>query len=247
MKDKQVPLTAHLKELRYRVIVALGFTCLTTFSAFVFFREYLMHFIVAPLKVLGLNLIFIGVSEAFMAYLKVAFLAGLIIAWPIILWQILAFIIPALYRREKVALCVCTFLGTILFIGGVVFGYWFVLTPTLRILAIGFSGDFQASLTATHYLSFILRFLIPFGLSFEIPLVIYFLASLGVVSVQQLKRWRKYMLIICLVVAAVLTPPDVVSQSMLAAPMYLLFEVSIQIARWVEYRRQKKIKREGLS
>lgn len=245
MKDKQAPISAHLRELRYRIIVAVIATAVTSLLAFTLFREPLMGLFVDPLQKLGLNLIFIGVSEAFIAYLKVAVLAGVVLASPIILWQILAFVIPALYERERLALIVSTFFAVLLFVGGVVFGYFFVLTPTLRVLAVGFSGDFRPSLTASHYLGFVLRFLLPFGLSFEIPLLVYFLASLGMVTVKQLRKWRKLMIVVCLTVGAFLTPPDVVSQTMLALPMYLLFEISIQLARWVEHRQRLKAKKEA--
>lgn len=241
MSEKNAPLSAHLKELRKRALVSLIAVIVMMAVSFAVLREWLMNLLTSPFgATFKESLVFIGVSEAFIAYLKVSLLAGFVLASPIVLWQLFAFILPAFYKDEKRVLFIVTGVGTLLFIGGIVFSYMFVLQPTLKVLISGFSGGFQPAITISYYLSFVLKFLLPFGLAFEIPLVVYFLTKMNLVSTRQLKAWRKYILIVILVAAAILTPPDIFSQTLLAAPMYVLFELSILVGRLVERKRAKQ-------
>ncbi len=241
MSEKNAPLSTHLKELRKRALVSLIAVIIMMAVSFAVLREWLMNLLTAPFGAAFKDaLVFIGVSEAFIAYLKVSLLAGIVLASPIILWQIFAFILPAFYKNEKRVLFIVTGAGSLLFIGGIVFSYMLVLQPTLKVLIGGFSGGFQPAITIGYYLSFILKFLIPFGLAFEIPLIVYFLTKMQLVTTKQLKTWRKYILIVILIFAAILTPPDIFSQTLLAAPMYILFEVSILIGKLVERKRSKQ-------
>lgn len=175
-----------------------------------------------------------------MAHLKVALLAGAIIASPVILWQIIRFILPALYKHER-RIFFCLIFSTIfLFIAGVAFGYFFVITLGLNALLFTFSGDLTPIISVSSYVDFVLCFLIPFGLVFEIPLIAYFLTKVGIINPVMLKEKRKYILLIILVLAAVLTPPDIISQVLLAVPMLLLYEISIKISAVVYKRKLKK-------
>lgn len=195
-----------------------------------------MQWIVAPIQGDGQGLIFIGVSEAFIAYFKISILAGLVLASPIVIWQLYSFILPALYKNERRLLLVVSFLGTILFLAGIAFGYILVLKPALKILLFQFSGQFVPQITANYYLDFVGRFLLPFGLIFEMPLLAWVLGKAGIVQAALLQKWRRYVVIIILFLAAVLTPPDIVSQLMLALPMLVLYEVSIQVCKSMEKR-----------
>lgn len=241
MNEKNVPLSTHLKELRKRALISLIAIIVMMAMSFAVLREWLMNLLTAPFGLAFKDaLVFISVSEAFIAYLKVSLLAGIVLASPIVLWQIFAFILPGFYKNEKRVLIIVVGTGSILFIAGIVFSYLLVLQPTLKVLIGGFSGNFQPVITIGYYLNFILKFLIPFGLAFEIPLIVYFLTKLNLVTNKQLKAWRKYVVIAIFTFAAILTPPDVFSQTLLAAPMYILYEVSILISKLVEWKREKR-------
>ncbi len=127
-----------------------------------------------------------------------------------------------------------------LFVAGIAFGYFFVLRLGLRALLFTFSGGFNPLISAANYVSFVLSFLIPFGLVFEIPLFVYFLTKAGIVNPVLLRSKRKYVILIILILAAMLTPPDIISQLFLALPMMLLYEISIEISSHVYKRKLKK-------
>lgn len=237
MNDNKLSMALHFKELRKRLLIILITIFIMTTISFICFKDFIMNIAIAPITKLHHTLFFLGVSEAFLAYMKLSLLAGIIFASPIIIWQILAFILPGLYKNEKVVLLVTSISGAILFISGILFSYFFVIEAALRIFLISFSGSFQALITTNHYLNFLLKFLLPFGLTFEVPLIIFLLAKVNLVTSSKLKIWRKYIIIIFLIIAAILTPPDVVSQILLTLPMYSLYEISIIIVKIVEQKK----------
>ncbi len=235
MKNKDLPLLAHLEELRKRAFVSLIAVITMMAVSFLVLREWLMALLIRPFEnVFSQSLVFISVSESFMAYLKISLLAGVVLASPVLIWQILAFLLPAFYKKEKRVLLITTLVATILFIGGVVFGYVFVLQSTLKVLIGGFGTHFQPVITVSYYLSFAIKFILPFGLAFELPLIIFLLARMGLITAKQLSKSRKYILLIILSMSAVLTPPDIFSQTLLAVPMYMLFELSIIMVKITE-------------
>ena len=132
------------------------------------------------------------------------------------------------------------FFGIVLFVGGICFGYFLVLQPVMETLIRLAGTELIPMITAGSYMSFVLGFLIPFGLVFEIPMIVYFLTMVGIINPTMLTKNRKYVLLVVLILAAMLTPPDIVSQLCLAAPMMLLYEIGIQISRFVYKRKQKK-------
>ncbi|MFZ7124839.1 MAG: twin-arginine translocase subunit TatC [Desulfobacterales bacterium] len=232
-EDDKIPFTAHLEELRKRLIVcfiAVG----VGFAASYGFKEHLFQILVHPLvKVMGEGdtLIFTGLPEAFFTYLKVSFLAGIMIASPVILYQFWMFVAPGLYQKEKKLLLPIVFLSTIFFVGGSLFGY-FIVFPYGFQFFLSFSTDtIRAMPSMKEYLGFAAKLLLAFGLVFELPLVLTFLARLGVVSVPFLKKNRKYALLLFFTGAAIITPPDVVTQIMMAIPLMILYEISIIGAR----------------
>lgn len=227
--EEKLPFTAHLEELRNRLIkcfvaVAVGFV------ASYAFKEKLFYILVAPLKQVmkeGDTLIYTHLPEAFFTFLKTALISGLMLASPIILYQFWMFVAPGLYDREKRLLVPILLLSTIFFVGGSLFGY-FVVFPFGFKFFLSFATDtIRPMPSMKEYLSFSAKLLLAFGIVFELPLVITFLAKLGVVSVDFLRRYRKYAILLFFCGAAILTPPDVVTQVMMALPLILLYEVSI--------------------
>jgi sec-independent protein translocase protein TatC len=231
--SEKLPFTAHLEELRKRLVicfiaVGIGFAASYGFKEFLF--EILVHPLMRVMKQ-GDTLIFTGLPEAFFTYLKVAFLAGLMLASPIIIYQFWMFVAPGLYTKEKRLLIPIIFLSSFFFVGGALFGY-FIVFPWGFKFFLGFATEHIRPLPSMkEYLSFSAKLLLAFGLVFELPLVLTFLAKLGVVSVEFLKKQRKYALLLFFAGSAILTPPDVVTQIMMALPMMLLYEISIIGAR----------------
>jgi sec-independent protein translocase protein TatC len=228
-----MPFTQHLEELRRRLIicfVAVGIGFVISY----FFAEQLFEILMRPLlKVMPEEgrLIYTGLHEAFVTYLKVAFLAGVGLASPVIIYQLWRFIAPGLYERERSALLPIVFFSSFFFIGGALFGY-FVVFPYGFKFFLGFTTEhIEAMPRVREYLSFAAKILFAFGVVFEMPLFTFFLAKLGIVDAQMLRRKQKYSLLLIFTFAALLTPPDVVTQLMMAGPLLVLYEISILVAR----------------
>ncbi len=232
-EDEKLPFTSHLEELRKRLItvfIAVGVGFVISF----FFKERLFKILVQPLiRVMkeGETLIYTGLPEAFFTYLKVAFLTGLIVASPIILYQFWMFVAPGLYRNERRLMMPIILLSSFFFIGGALFGY-FIVFPWGFKFFLGFATETIRPLPSMkEYFGFSAKLLLAFGLVFELPLVLTFMAKLGLVSVDFLKKNRKYALLLFFAGAAILTPPDVITQVMMALPLMVLYEISIIGAR----------------
>jgi len=232
-EDEKIPFTGHLEELRKRLVVcfiAIGIGFVASYG----FKEQIFQILSRPLisaMGTGDKLIFTGLPEAFFTYLKVAFLSGIMLAAPVILYEFWIFIAPGLYKKERSLLIPIVFLSSFFFIGGALFGY-FVVFPFGFKFFLGFASDtIQALPSMKEYLGFSAKLLLAFGLVFELPIVITILARLGIVSVDFLKKNRKYALILFFVGAAIITPPDVITQIMMALPLMLLYEISILGAR----------------
>ena len=231
--EKKIPFTGHLEELRRRLIVcfiAVGIGFVLSYG----FKEKLFQILTRPLISVmktGDKLIFTGLPEAFFTYLKVAFLSGIILATPIIFYEFWMFVAPGLYNKEKRLMFPIVFLSTLFFVGGSFFGYFIVFPYGFKFF-LGFASEtIQPLPSMREYLSFASKLLLAFGIVFELPLIITFLAKLGMVSVSFLKKNRKYALLLFFVGAAILTPPDVVTQVMMALPLMVLYEISIVGAR----------------
>ena len=232
-EQEKIPFTEHLEELRKRLIVcfiAVGVGFVLSYG----FKEKLFEILTRPLiRVMqtGDKLIFTGLPEAFFTYLKVAFLSGIILAAPVIFYEFWMFVAPGLYDKEKRLMVPIVFLSTVFFVGGSFFGYFIVFPYGFKFF-LGFASEIIRPLPSMReYLSFASKLLLAFGLVFELPLIITFLAKLGIVSVSFFKKNRKYALLLFFIGAAILTPPDVVTQVMMALPLILLYEVSIVGAR----------------
>ena len=233
MDEKKLPLTAHLQELRKRLIlsfVAIGvgfFVCYT-------FKELLFDILAAPLlKVMpiGGSLIFTSVAEAFFTYMKVAFIAAVILVSPFVLYQIWAFVAPGLYQKEKKYVVPFVLGGSLFFAVGVLFAY-FVAIPIGFKFLLGYATDFIKPLPSMkEYLSFSIKFLLAFGLVFEFPVALVLLARIGVVDAKMLARQRKYAILLIFIFAAIITPPDFISQVLMALPLIGLYELSIFLSK----------------
>jgi len=244
-EDEKIPFTSHLEELRKRMItgfVAIGIGFAISYG----FKEKLFEILVEPLTTAmeaGDTLIFTGLPEAFFTYLKVSLLSGIMLAAPVLLYQFWMFVAPGLYKKERHILLPITFLSSLFFVGGALFGY-FIVFPWGFKFFLGFATDTIRPLPSMkEYLSFSAKLLLAFGLVFELPLVLTFMARLGIVSVDFLKKNRKYALLIFFAGAAILTPPDVITQIMMAFPLMLLYEISIVGAR-VFGKKEKSEKKE---
>nr|WP_320191109.1 twin-arginine translocase subunit TatC [uncultured Desulfobacter sp.] len=230
-QEEKSPFTEHLGELRDRLIhafIAVGLG----FAVAYFFKEKLFELLTAPLvtamaKSGNAKLIFTGLPEAFFTYLKVALLGGIVLATPVLFYEFWMFVSPGLYREEKKYLLPIILLSLIFFIAGSSFGY-FIVFPYGFQFFLGFTTEtIQAMPSMKEYLSFASKMLLAFGFVFELPLVLTFLSRMGLVTPAFLKKNRKYALLLFFVGAAVITPPDVVTQVMMAMPLILLYEVGI--------------------
>jgi sec-independent protein translocase protein TatC len=229
IEDEKLPFTSHLEELRKRLItgfIAIGVGFVVSFG----FKERLFGILVQPLiRVMkdGETLIYTGLPEAFFTYLKVSFLSGLIVASPILLYQFWMFVAPGLYQKERRLMVPIVILSSFFFIGGALFGY-FVVFPWGFKFFMGFATETIRPLPSMkEYFGFSAKLLLAFGLVFELPLVLTFMAKLGIVSVDFLKKNRKYALLLFFAGAAILTPPDVITQVLMAMPLMVLYEISI--------------------
>lgn len=228
-----MPLTAHLEELRKRLIICLA-AMAVGFGVCYGFKEKLFSVLARPLESHlpeGSAMQYIGIPEAFLTYLKICLFGGLIFALPVILYELWKFVAPGLYVQERRYALPFVLFSTLFFLGGASFCY-FVVFPFVFQFFMSFSGDTLRAMPAIkQYLSFATRLLIAFGLVFEMPVLFFFLGRIGLVSYAGLARQRRMAVVLVFLAAALLTPPDVVSQLLLAGPLLLLFELSIQIVR----------------
>jgi len=236
MTDEQLPLTKHLEELRKRLIIA-AVAWFVAFLACYGFAEQMFQFISAPVRRAlpeGSSLVFINATEPFFTYLKIGALAALLVSLPVIFWQLWAFVAPGLYNHEKKYIFPFVIASSLCFGIGTYFGFFFVF-PTIFTFLVTFgtsSGEINAMLSMGAYLALSSKLLLAFGLVFELPIVIFFLARMGVVDYAWLAKNRKFALLAGFIIGAILTPPDVFSQTALAIPFILLYEVGIWVARF---------------
>ena len=229
-RDKELSLVQHLSEFRDRLMVAAIAVVLTTAISFIFTTQ-IIQLLILPVGE-HIKLISLSPTENFTTYMRVALFSGIALAMPVILYEIYMYIDPALHPNERrFALTAGPFvLG--LFIFGMLFCYFFILPNAIKFL-INFASDvFDNQLRASEYLSFVTTFILGMGLVFEMPVLIWALVRIGVVSRKWLAARRRYVFLIVFIVAAVVTPtPDPFNQSLVAIPMYLLFELGLLLSR----------------
>lgn len=239
----RAPLLEHLIELRRRLLYCF-LAIAVAFGVCYYFAEGIFAFLCQPLLMAGQKtLIYTQLFEAFFVKIKVAFFAAMMLAFPVIANQLWQFVAPGLYRREKRAMLPFLFATPVLFIGGAALAYYVALPLALHFL-LGFQGNVggvdQKALPAIgNYLSFIMQFLFGFGLAFLLPVLLMLLERAGIVTRRQLIGFRRYAIVAATAIAAVLTPPDLLSQVLLAVPLIILYELAI-IGIWFTERGRSK-------
>ena len=233
MIDEKQPFIAHLKELRDRLVVSLAGLAVAFIVAYSV-KEKIFHFLMQPfIKVMpaGSSFIFTSITEAFITYFKVSLVAALFLAAPVILYEVWMFVAPGLYEKEKKYIAPFIIFGSFFFIGGALFCYY-VTMPVVYHFFVSYAGTMIIPMPSLkEYMNLTLKMLIIFGLIFQMPLVAFYLAKAGIIKYRGLAKKRRYAILGIAVLSAIITPPEVSSQLLMALPMYGLFELSVVIAR----------------
>jgi len=228
----------HLGELRSRLLVFL--VAFVIAIVFCFLQaDYLRYLLVSPVE--GLSLVYFSPPEAFMVNLRLALIGGVVLASPVFIYEVLAFLFPGLYSNERRFLLGVTGGGVTLFVLGIVFAYLVVLQLVLHFFLRFETTQLSPMFNVSSYLSFVFTLLLTFGLFFQLPLVMWVLAKLDLISLDVLRRNRKFALLIMLGASALITPPDIISQLMLIVPLMLLYEVGLFA---VKITKKKKLEEE---
>jgi len=247
-EETRAPLIEHLIELRQRLLYSMVGLLLTFFVTY-YFSEEIFGFLVAPLADelgQGRRMIYTSLTETFFTYIKVAFFAALFLSFPIIANQVYKFVAPGLYSNEKGAFLPYLIASPVLFFLGGAILYFFIMPLAWHFLlsfeSPGVAGGLPIQLEAKvgEYLSLVMKLIFAFGIFFQMPVVLTLCARAGLVSAATLAKRRKYAVVIMFILAAVLTPPDVISQLGLAVPGLLLYEISIVMARMIERKRAER-------
>jgi sec-independent protein translocase protein TatC len=245
--DRQMPLLDHLIELRNRLMYACA-ALFVGFLACYFFAEDIYAFLVQPLADIyqgqtGRRMIYTGLAEAFFTYVKVAFWAGAFLTFPFVAIQLWLFIAPGLYKNEKQAFLPFLLATPVLFFLGGAMAYYIIFPLAWRFFvsfeSAGGDGSLPIELEArvAEYLSLVMKMIFAFGLSFQLPVGLTLMGRVGLITSQQLVQNRKFAIVGVFIVAAVITPPDIISQIGLAIPILTLYEISIVAVRMIERRR----------
>ncbi len=227
--DKDMTLTEHLTDLRSCLIKSIiALVVGTAFSAY--FLQNIMNVLTSSAQ----QLYYMRPAEAFVIYMKVALLSGLVLSSPFILYQLYAFVRPALTLRERRFTLICIPIALMLFILGMLFSYSFVFPRGLEFF-LGFAqGKVSPLISMESYLDFMLMLVVPFGFAFNVPVILTLLAYLNIISSKLLMKFQRHVILVAFIIAGVITPtPDVITQTLLAVPMILLYEVSIVLIKFV--------------
>lgn len=225
----EMSLVGHLQELRRRLIIIIIAVAVGSLISY-FYAAELVQYITAPAG----KLYYMSPAEAFFTYLRVSFFAGFLLALPIVLYQIWAFVVPALTAKEHKASIILVPSSVLLFFIGLAFSYVLVLPAGIKFF-MGFATEnLQPLLSLGEYLSFVISFLLPFGFIFELPLFIVVMAKFGLITSKFLSAKRKHVLVLSFVIGALISPtPDVFSQTMVAVPVIVLYEFSVLIVKYI--------------
>lgn len=245
-EEKDQTMMEHLEELRRVLIISLVSTIIMSGVCW-FFSDYILKIVIEPVTATGHKMHYIGVMEALITKLKISFFMGFLTALPVILWQFWSFIIPALRKVERIYFTIFVVVSYIFFIGGILFAFYTVFHLGVKFL-LHFGGEeLLPMLTVGNYISFAMMFILPFGVIFELPLALFMLAQLGIVTHEWMAKKRKMAVLISVIAGAVLVPsPDIITPLMMAAPMYLLFEIGVSVVKLVEWIKKRKEKKKAM-
>jgi sec-independent protein translocase protein TatC len=242
MDDKELQLVDHLEELRKRIIItALAFVVFFIVG-FIYVNDIYKWFV----RDLDVKLLVLGPSDIMWIYFMLATVVAVAGTIPVLALQIWLFVRPALRPVERKVTVTYVPALFFLFIAGLAFGYFVIFPMVLKFLVNIGSGMFQTNFTADRYFKFIMNMTIPFGVLFELPVVVMFLTSLGIINPYVLAKIRKYAYFVLIIIAVVITPPDFMSDFVVTLPLLLLYEVSINLSKVVHRKRMKKIQEEEL-
>ncbi|MFC1840536.1 twin-arginine translocase subunit TatC [Thermodesulfobacteriota bacterium] len=240
--EAKQPFLSHLEELRSRLIRSIIAVVIVAAGAY-YFAEDIFNFLTSPLMASlaeDERMIFTSPFEMIFTYIKIAVVTGLLISSPYVFLQFWKFIAPGLYRNEKKYVIPFVVSSSMLFVGGLVFGYLMVLPLGFKVLLGMAPENVDAAIKVNEYFSDATKMLIGIGLGFEMPIVIFFLTKMGVVSTAFLRKNRKYAILLTFIAAAIFTPPDPVTQCIMAGPLILLFEAGLLIARFAEKKKPEE-------
>ncbi len=226
-------LKPHIADLRKRLMISSGTVVIMFFACFFFYEPILQWMMIPVQKVLPTNsqMVAVEIQETFFTALKVAFFSGFIVSLPVVFWQMWLFLAPGLYEHEKKLLIPFVFFATLMFLIGSAFAYYIVVPFGFEFL-INFGSAVVTVLPSIgKYVGFFTKLLFGFGIAFELPVITFFLAKIGLVDDAMLKNFFKYAVVLIFVIASLLTPPDVLTQFLMAAPLILLYILSIYIAK----------------
>lgn len=226
--DGSMTLIAHLTELRSRLIKSLIAVAVGSVVGYCFIGD-IMHYLTLPAG----KLYYMQPSEAFFTYIKVAIVAGFLLALPVVFYQAWRFFLPALTRKERLVLGLVVPISVLLFFAGLAFSFFLVLPAGIRFFMSFGNGELEALFSVNRYFDFVISFVLPFGFVFELPLIITILGKIGILSSRFLGKYQRIVIFLSFILGAIITPtPDIFTQSMIALPMIVLYEVGYLIVRF---------------
>lgn len=226
--DGSMTLIAHLTELRSRLIKSLIAVAVGSVVGYCFIGD-IMHYLTLPAG----KLYYMQPSEAFFTYIKVAIVAGFLLALPVVFYQAWRFFLPALTRKERLVLGLVVPISVLLFFAGLAFSFFLVLPAGIRFFMSFGNGELEALFSINRYFDFVISFVLPFGFVFELPLIITILGKIGILSSRFLGKYQRIVIFLSFILGAIITPtPDIFTQSMIALPMIILYEVGYLIVRF---------------
>ncbi len=241
--EKRMPFLDHLEELRWRLIKCIVSVIALALVSYLF-SEQILNLLTRPFPP-ARKLIFLAPTEGFMIRLKLSIFSGIILSLPVIFYQLWQFVAPGLLPHEKKYVPHIIAVSTFNFLVGALFAYLVIVPIGLNFL-LGFeTADLQANIRIKDYLSFVTNLMLAFGVVFELPILAFFLTRIGIITPEFMSRYRRYAIVLTFVLGAMLTPPDVFSQVMLAIPLVLLYEISIYVSKVARRKREEKARSEA--
>jgi len=236
--EKVMPFLDHLEEFRQRLLKCIFAIMLFSVASY-FFSKQIMKILLRPYPKEE-KLIFLAPTEGFITYIKISVFVGIIISLPVIFYQLWKFVAPGLYKKERKYIPMIVFFSTLFFLTGALFCYFIIIPYGLNFL-LGFSTDqLEPNIQIKEYLKFVTLLIMVFGIIFELPLLSYFLTKMELITPEFMRSKRRYGIVAIFILAAVLTPPDIVTQLFLAGPLIILYEISIWVSKVVMLRKAKK-------